>query len=136
METYGQRKSLVLVIDDRSNKNLVSIELIRKLKLKTKLHPQPYKLSWLNNNNQMVVAHSCLHQIELGNRLKDKVYYDVVEMELANIPLRCTWLYNRESVHISRANTYTVVVNGKQHKLSPINEGLVMVVEIYALKII
>lgn len=92
--------------DDESSMNLIiTIDLIRKLKLKTKLHPQPYKLEWLSDKNHMVVAHRCLLHIDLGNGSTYKVYCDIVEMELADILLGWPWLYDREAVHFSRANT-------------------------------
>lgn len=59
--------------------NLLSTDLIRKLKLKQELHPQPYKLGCLNNKNHMVFAHRCLLQIDSGIRMIDTMYCDVVD---------------------------------------------------------
>jgi hypothetical protein len=36
-----------VIIDSGSNDNLVSTEMVEKLKLETTAHPNPYKVSWL-----------------------------------------------------------------------------------------
>jgi len=36
-----------MIIDSGSIDNLVSTEVVEKLKLKTKKHPTPYKVPWL-----------------------------------------------------------------------------------------
>ena len=50
-----QGKCCQLVIDSGSTNNLVSNEVVDKLKLKTMKHPTPYKVSWLKNGHQMIV---------------------------------------------------------------------------------
>jgi len=50
-----QGKCCQLVIDSGSTDNLVSTEVIEKLKLKTREHPTPYRVSWLHKGHQLVV---------------------------------------------------------------------------------
>ena len=50
-----QGKCCQLVIDSGSTDNLVSTEVIEKLKLKTQEHPTPYKVSWLHKGHQLIV---------------------------------------------------------------------------------
>ena len=40
-----------LIIDGGSETNCVSVGLVSDLKLRTKPHPHPYKLKWLDNNS-------------------------------------------------------------------------------------
>jgi hypothetical protein len=47
-----QDKCCHLVIDGGSTKNLVSTEVMEKLKLKIIPHPNPYKVSWLKRGQQ------------------------------------------------------------------------------------
>ena len=46
-----QGKCCQLVIDSGSTNNLVSTEVIEKLKLKIREHPTPYRVSWLHKGN-------------------------------------------------------------------------------------
>ena len=50
-----QGKCCQLVIDSGSTYNLVSNEVVDKLKLKTLKHPTPYKVSWLQKGHQLIV---------------------------------------------------------------------------------
>ena len=50
-----QGKCCQLVIDSGSTDNLVSIEVVEKLKLKAMKHPTPYKVSWLQKGHQLMV---------------------------------------------------------------------------------
>eukprot|EP00253_Pinus_taeda_P009524 PITA_09524 len=50
-----QGKCYQMVIDSGNPDNLVSTEVVEKLKLKTKKHPTPYKVSWLQKGHQLLV---------------------------------------------------------------------------------
>ncbi|RDY14582.1 hypothetical protein CR513_00333, partial [Mucuna pruriens] len=39
-----------------NNVNVASLRLVEKLKLPTLAHPRPYKLQWLNSEEELVVA--------------------------------------------------------------------------------
>ena len=44
-----------VIIDSRSTENLVSLEMVPKLKLRRIPHPFPYKVSWLTKGHQTLV---------------------------------------------------------------------------------
>lgn len=50
-----QGKCCQMIIDSGSTDNLVSTEVVEKLKLKTRRHPTPYKVSWLQKGHQLLV---------------------------------------------------------------------------------
>ena len=50
-----QGKCCQLVIDSGSTENMVSTEVIEKLKLKKKENPTPYRVSWLHKGHQLIV---------------------------------------------------------------------------------
>ena len=50
-----QGKCCQLVIDSGSIDNLVSTEVIEKLKLKTREYPTPYRVSWLHKGHRLIV---------------------------------------------------------------------------------
>lgn len=55
-----QGKFCKFVIDGGSIENLVSTEVMDKLKLKSLFHPNPYKVSWLQKGQSVVVTKKCL----------------------------------------------------------------------------
>ena len=51
-----QGKCCKVVVDSGSTKNLVSTEMVEKLKLMKFKHPTPYKVSWLHKGHQLLVT--------------------------------------------------------------------------------
>ncbi|KAL6338061.1 hypothetical protein AAG906_010627 [Vitis piasezkii] len=60
-----------LIIDSGSSKNLVSQEMIDKLKLTMVKHPQPYHIIWFNKGNEVLTSSKCLVNFSIGDSLKD-----------------------------------------------------------------
>ena len=66
--------------------NCVSQDLVTELNLKTRPHPHPYKLKWLDNNASDYVTKQCLVGFVIGS-YKDKVLCDVLEMSACHVLL-------------------------------------------------
>jgi hypothetical protein len=45
-----------VIIDSGSIDNLVSTEMVEKLELETTIHPNPYKVSWLQKGHRVMVT--------------------------------------------------------------------------------
>ncbi|KAI5661308.1 hypothetical protein M9H77_20631 [Catharanthus roseus] len=54
-----------MVIDSRSCSNAISKNVFRKLRLKIKLHPNPYKVAWVNNTS-LKMNEKCLLTFSIG----------------------------------------------------------------------
>ena len=50
----------MMIIHSGSFENVVSREMIQKLKLETISHPNPYQLCWLQKGNEIKVSKRCL----------------------------------------------------------------------------
>jgi len=61
-----QGKCCQMIIDSGSTDNLVSIEVVEELTLKTMKHPTPYKVSWLQNGHQLLVNEQCKVEFQVG----------------------------------------------------------------------
>jgi hypothetical protein len=79
-----------VIIESGSTDNLVSIEMVEKLELKTAAHPQPYKVSWLQKGHQLMIVKQCLVEINIGG-YKDEMLCDVIPMDICHIPLGRPW---------------------------------------------
>ena len=116
-----QGKVFQLIIDSGSMDNLVSIEVVEKLKLKRIRHPTPYKVSWLQKGHQLLVSEQCELEMQLG-KYTDKVVCDVMPMDVCHIFLNRPWKYNRGSIHDGKRNTYRFHKDGINHTLVPMKD--------------
>ena len=51
---------LHFVVDNGSQKNLISAEVVKRLELPTTPHPQPYKIGWLSQGRGIRITQQCL----------------------------------------------------------------------------
>eukprot|EP00253_Pinus_taeda_P011190 PITA_11190 len=116
-----QGKCCQMIIDSDSTNNLVSTEVVEKLKLKTKKHPTPYKVSWLQKEYQLVGNEQCEVELQLG-KYRDKILCDVMPMDVCHILLGRTWQYDRGGMDDGKKNTYKLSKDGVNHTLLPMEE--------------
>eukprot|EP00253_Pinus_taeda_P007814 PITA_07814 len=116
-----QGKCCKMIIDSGSTDNLVSIEVVEKLKLKTTKHPTPYKVSWLQKGHQLLVNEQCQVELQLG-KYKDKIVCDVMPMDVCHILLGRPWQYDRGAMHDGKRNTYKFGKDDINHTLLPMKE--------------
>lgn len=45
-----------IVIDGESCENIVAQDMVDKLHLQTESHPRPYRIAWLNEDNEVKVS--------------------------------------------------------------------------------
>eukprot|EP00253_Pinus_taeda_P024537 PITA_24537 len=116
-----QGKCCQMIIDSGSTHNLVSTEVVEKLKLKTMKHPTPYNVSWLKKGHQLLVSEQCEVEFQVG-KYKDKIVCDVMHMDVCHILLGRPWQYDRGAIHDGNRNTYKFGKDGVHHTLLPLQE--------------
>ena len=52
-------KCCKLIVDSGSTDNLVSTEMVEKLNLRKTVHPEPYRVAWLQKGHQFLVKEQC-----------------------------------------------------------------------------
>ena len=115
-----QGKICSVIIDGGSCANVVSLEVIEKLKLETMAHPHPYNIQWLNQSKGIQVNSRCLISFTLGKNYQDEVWCDVVPMDACHILLGRPWMYDRKVMHNGFLNTYSFSKDGKKITLTPL----------------
>ena len=68
-----------LIIDGGSCTNVASTTLLEKLELKCGKHPNPYRLQWLNDSEEVKVTRQVVVVFSIG-KYSVEVVYDVVPM--------------------------------------------------------
>ncbi|XP_010253018.1 PREDICTED: uncharacterized protein LOC104594433 [Nelumbo nucifera] len=100
-----------VVIDGGSSMNVVSKFAISRMKLKPEPHPQPYRVAWVDKTS-LPITERCLVPIQMGDYL-EKIWCDVLPMDVAHVLLGHPWLYDMNVTHYGRSNTYIIKHNGK-----------------------
>ncbi|KAH7682941.1 Zinc finger CCHC-type protein [Dioscorea alata] len=83
-----------VIIDGGSFENVISSDMVDKLQLKTKDHPHPYRLTWLEKKKEIKVSKRYLVQFSISGKYKDEVMCDVVPMNACHLLLGRPWQYD------------------------------------------
>jgi hypothetical protein len=108
-----------IIVDNGSCNNIASQELVDRLELKPRCHPNPYKIQWLNDCEALRVSHMVNVPFSIG-KYNDHVKCDVVPMQACKLLLGRPWLYDRD-VHIfGRNNKLSFLYKGERMSLLPL----------------
>jgi len=110
-------RALNVIIDNGSSMNVISETAVERLELKTEKHPTPYRISWVNETNSVLVTQRCLVKFSLGKKYMDETWCDVIPMTVCHMLLGCPWLYDRRVSYDGYANTYSFTFKGKKFVL-------------------
>lgn len=79
-----------VIVDSRSTKNIVALEMVEKLKLKRLQHVSPYRVSWLNKGQHVVVDEQTWVDFEMGD-YKDRILCDILPRDACHLLLGLPW---------------------------------------------
>jgi len=89
------------MVDSGSYVNALLSKMIEKIGWKAEPHPHPYKVSWINSTT-LDVKQQCLVSLEFD--YKDKIWCDVVMIDVGQIILGRSWLYDNDVTIHGRSN--------------------------------
>ena len=78
--------TLHFIVDSGCQKNLISSEVVKRLKLPTTPHPQPYNIGWLSQGRDIRVSQKCRLPYSI-KPFKDEVVCDVAPLEVCGVLL-------------------------------------------------
>ncbi|GKA78117.1 transposon ty3-I gag-pol polyprotein, partial [Tanacetum coccineum] len=100
-----------VIIDSGSTENIVSRDIVQRLKIPTEKHPNLYRIGWIKSVGEIKVTERCKIPFEIG-KYKDEVTYDIVDMDACHILLGRPWEYDVNAIHRGKENTYSFIING------------------------
>ncbi|KAL4388085.1 hypothetical protein GQ457_09G017650 [Hibiscus cannabinus] len=112
-------KVCIVIIDTGSCINVDSTLMVEKLGLTMREHPNPYKLQWLNNGDEIKVTKQVVVPFSIG-KYKDEVTYDLCSMDACHLLLRRSWQYDKRVLHDCFTNRYSFTHEGKKVILAPL----------------
>nr|KYP34441.1 hypothetical protein KK1_044600 [Cajanus cajan] len=108
-----------LIVDSGSCSNCCSTRLVNKLALTTIPHPQPYKLHWLNEGEELEVNQQVKVKFSIGD-YKDKVLCDVIPIEACHILLGRPWQFDKHTIHDGLTNKISFIHKDKEIVFNPL----------------
>jgi hypothetical protein len=91
---------LHFIVDNGSQKNLISVEVVKRLKLPTMPHPQPYNIEWLSQGLDLHVSQQCCLPYAI-KPFKDVVLCDVAPLEVCDVLLGQPYMWKRHAIYES-----------------------------------
>lgn len=111
-----------VVVDSGSIDNVISKEVVTKLKLHKIPHENPYKVTWINKRQRILVNEQAWVELSIA-RYKDKLLCDVLPMDACYLLLGRPWKFDREVLYDGRENAITFKKGGKSFKIQSLLEG-------------
>jgi hypothetical protein len=108
----------LLIMDNGSQKNLVSQDLVNHLNLVTTPHPQPYQLGWVQKDGpHLLVSKRCLVTFAIG-QFKDIVLCDVSPLDCADLLLGIPYQTQRNDIYLAKSRQYKITKEGHTYILT------------------
>jgi len=79
----------------------VFIEVVKKLNLKSTLHSEAYRVSWLQNEHRITMREKCLINFDIGG-YNDNILCNIFPMDVFHILLGRPWNFDRRVIHDGR----------------------------------
>ncbi|GKA40574.1 reverse transcriptase [Tanacetum coccineum] len=87
------------IIDGGSCENIISRDLVHKMKLPVEKHLEPYSIVWITDGAGIRVTKRCRVPLSIGKFYKDEVMCDVVDMNACHLLFGHPWQYDLETIH-------------------------------------
>jgi hypothetical protein len=107
---------LHFIVDRGIHKNLISVEVIKRLSLLTTPHPQPYTIIWLWQGSDLCINKKCLLSYAI-KPFKDEVLCDASPLEVCDVILGQPYLWKRHVVYESRPHSVIITLNMKFYRI-------------------
>jgi hypothetical protein len=107
---------LHFIVDSDSQKNLISIEVIKRLNLTMMLHPHPYTIGWLSQGQDIRVIQQC--RMHYGIKpFKDEVLCDVSPLEVCDFLLGQPYMWKHHVVYESRPRSVIITLGDQLYRV-------------------
>jgi hypothetical protein len=107
-----------IIVDNGSCNNIANQELVDRLELKSRHHPSPYKMKWLNDCGALRVSHMVNVPFSVA-KYNVHVECDVVPMQACQLLLGRPWLYDCDVQIFGRINKLSFLYKGERISLLP-----------------
>jgi hypothetical protein len=107
---------LHFIVDSGSQKNLILVEVVKRVALPTTPHPQPYTIEWISQGSGLCVSQQCRLPYTI-KPFKDEVLCDVAPLEVCDVLLGQPYLWKRHAVYEPRPPSVIITLNRKLYRI-------------------
>jgi hypothetical protein len=107
---------LHFIIDSGSQKNLISVEVVKRMALLTMTHSQPYTIGWLCQGSDLCISQQCQLSCNI-KPFKDEVLCDFSPLEICDVLLGQPYLWKRHAVYEFRPHSVIITLNRKLYRI-------------------
>jgi hypothetical protein len=107
---------LHFIVDSGSQKNLISVEVVKQLGLSTTPHSQPYNIRWLRQGRDLHVSQQCRLSYDI-QPFKDEVLCDVSPLDVCDVLLGQPYMWKHHVVYKSRPRSVIVSLGGHLYRI-------------------
>ena len=107
---------LHFIVDSGSQKNLILVEVIKKLALPTMLYPQSYTIVWLRQGSDLHVSQHFRLSYDI-KPFKYEVLCDVEPLEVCDVILGQPYLWKFHALYESRPHSVIITLNKKLYRI-------------------
>ena len=100
---------LHFIVDNGSQKNLISTEVVKRLKFPTTPHPQPYNIGWLSQGRYLRVNQECRLPYAI-KPFKDEVLCDIAPHEVFDVLLGQPYMWKHHAVYEYRPRSVIITL--------------------------
>jgi hypothetical protein len=111
--------SLQFIVDSGSQKNLISVEVMKQLGLLTTAHPQPYTIGWLHQGRDLCVSRQCRLPYSI-KPFTDEVLCDIAPLDVSDVLLGQPYLWKQHVVYESRPCAFIITLGNKLYRIPEI----------------
>jgi hypothetical protein len=104
------------IVDSGSQKNLISVEVIKRLDLPTTPHLQPYTIDWLHQGRDLCVSQQCCLPYDI-KPFKYEVLCDIAPLEVCDILLGQPYLWKHHVVYESRPCSVIITLGRQLYRI-------------------
>jgi hypothetical protein len=123
-QMWVKETPLHFIVDNGSQKNLISAEVIEQLGLSTTPHPQPYNIGWLRQGRDLHVSQQC--RLSYGIQpFKDEVLCDVSPLDVCDVLLGQPYMWRHHVVYDSRPRSVIVTLGGHLYRIPEVDPTIV-----------
>jgi hypothetical protein len=115
-QMWVKRAPIHFIINNGSQKNLISTEVIKWLNLQTTPHPQPYNIGWLRQGRDLYVGQQCHLPYDI-KPFKDEVLCDIAPLEICDVLLGQPYLWKRRVVYESRRCSVIITLGRQLYRI-------------------
>jgi hypothetical protein len=108
--------SLHFIVDSKSQKNLILVEVVKQLGLSTTPHPQPYNIGWLHQGRDLRVSQQCRLSYDI-QPFKDEVLCDVAPLDVCDVLLGQPYMWKHHTIYESRPRSVIVTLGGHLYRI-------------------